>query len=334
MRCSPRRRRELLRKTECDVSGRLESTLAVLLQAMLDDPLESRGNVSPRLRELRRLPHQDRRHRLGVRVSLERFPAREQLVEDRPEREDVRAVIDRKPLHLLGRHVAHRPHDHPGLRVARARRRARLLARRDGLDPLRQAEVEDLEVAVSRNEEVLGLQIPVDDALLMGSGESLRDLQRIVHGLLLRNRARVELSAQRLAFQKLHDGVGDSVLVSEVVDREDVLVGKRRDRLRLALEPRERVGIGRDGLREDLDRDVPVQLPVPRPVHLPHPARAERREDLVGTESSTRGKRHCCRRILRPANLGRFAPDQESSHHKRVRNLPLARARCIKVHNG
>ena len=63
-----------------------------------------------------------------------------------------------------------------------------------------------------RDEEVLGLQVPVDDALLVGGGETLGDLERVVHGLLLRDRTGVELPAQRLAFQKLHDGVGDPVL--------------------------------------------------------------------------------------------------------------------------
>ena len=61
---------------------------------------------------------------------------------------------------------------------------------------------------------------------------------------------------------------------------------QRRDRLRLALEPRQRVGIRGERLRQHLDRDVALELRVPRPVDLPHPARAERREDLVGTEAS------------------------------------------------
>ncbi len=282
----------LLRKVERDVSGRLEPAIAVLLQAMLDDAVESRGNVPSRLRQLRRLVSQDCRHRLGVRVPLERLLAREHLVEDRPEREDVRAVVDRESLHLLGRHVARGPHDRPGLRVALVRGSARLLARSDGLDPLRQAEVEDLDVAVPADEEVLGLQVPMDDALLVRRGETPGNLERVVHGLLLGDRAGVELPAQRLAFQKLHDGVRDAVLVAEIVDRQDVLMGERRDRLRLALEPGERVGIGRDGLREDLDRDLPIELPIPRPVDLPHPARAQWREDLVGAETGPGGKCH------------------------------------------
>ena len=116
----------------------------------------------------------------------------------------------------------------------------------------------------------------------------LRDLQRVVHGLLQGDRARVEPAAQRLALQQLHDGEGDAVVGAEVVDREDVRMRERRDGLRLALEPRERVGIGGDGFGEDLDRDVAVELRVPRPVDLAHAARAERREDLVGAEAGTR----------------------------------------------
>ena len=47
----------------------------------------------------------------------------------------------------------------------------------------------------------------------------------------------------------------------------------------------QRSGSLRQDARQDLDRDVPVQPLVPRPVDLSHPARAERREDLVGAEA-------------------------------------------------
>ena len=62
---------------------------------------------------------------------------------------------------------------------------------------------------------------------------------------------------------------------------------KGRNGLGLALETGERAGIGCDGLGEDLDRDVPIQLPVPRLVDLTHPTRAKRRQDLVGTDVCT-----------------------------------------------
>ena len=59
-------------------------------------------------------------------------------------------------------------------------------------------------------------------------------------------------------------------------------MGKRRDGQSLTLEPRQGFGICSEGLRQNLDRDVSLQLRVPRLVHLPHPARAQGREDLVG----------------------------------------------------
>jgi hypothetical protein len=58
---------------------------------------------------------------------------------------------------------------------------------------------------------------------------------------------------------------------AEVVDREDVGVRERGDRLGLALEAGERVGVRGQLRREDLDGDVPVELRVAGAV-LPSPA--------------------------------------------------------------
>jgi hypothetical protein len=67
---------------------------------------------------------------------------------------------------------------------------------------------------------------------------------------------------------------------------------ERRDRFGLALEAGQRVGIGGDGSREDLDRHVSVQLLIPRALDLPHSTRAQRCEDLVCTEAGPGGNRH------------------------------------------
>jgi len=92
-------------------------------------------------------------------------------------------------------------------------------------------------VAVLGDEEVLGFQVPVDHALLMGGGEAFGNLECVINGLLLRDWAGVELPAQGLAFQNLHDGVRNAVVSPEVEDRKDVGMRERRDRLCLALEP-------------------------------------------------------------------------------------------------
>ena len=55
----------------------------------------------------------------------------------------------------------------------------------------------------------------------------------------------------------------------------DVRVIQRREHLRLALEPREPVRIGRERLGQHLDRDVAVQPRVARAIDLAHPAGAD-----------------------------------------------------------
>jgi len=58
------------------------------------------------------------------------------------------------------------------------------------------------------------------------------------------------------------------------------------------LEPPESVGVPRKRRREDLDCDVPAGPRVPRPVDLSHPADADGRKNLGGTEAGARRERH------------------------------------------
>ena len=61
-------------------------------------------------------------------------------------------------------------------------------------------------------------------------------------------------------------------------------MGEGGDSLRLALEARERVRIVGGARRQDLQGDVAIEPGVPRPVDLAHPARAQKRGDLVATK--------------------------------------------------
>ena len=182
---------------------------------------------------------------------------------------------------LLGRHVAHGPHHCAGLRLAGRRRRARLFAGSHSFD-LRQAEVENLEVAVSRDEQVLGLQVPMDHTLLVGRGEAFGHLERVVDSLLVGDWTRLELASQRFALG-LRDGVRNSSVGPEVVNGEDVRM--RRTPRRPSPRGRTAAGVrvGRQRSRQDLDRDVPPEARVARAPDFAHPPRAERREDLVRT---------------------------------------------------
>ena len=149
---------------------------------------------------------------------------------------------------LLGRHVTDRAETDPGplwsvsVGCRESPTGCRALAG--------QAEVEDLDAAVAGQEDVLGLQVAVDDAFLVRGGQAEGDLAGDLDGACGRKRAVVEPLAQRLALEQLGDGVSEAVDGAEVVDGQDVGVGERGDRLRLALEAGERRRVLGDAPRE------------------------------------------------------------------------------------
>ncbi len=194
---------------------------------------------------------------------------------------------------LLGRHVTHRSEDHARLGPGSRRRKLRLFLRtRLRLLQLCQAEVENLHPAVPRDKEVLGLQVPVDDAFLVRRGQTVRDLDRIVDRLARGESSGGDPASQRFPFQELCDDVRRAIVRADVVDRRDVGVVERPGRTRLVLETTESIRILRERRRQNLDRDVAPEPRVARPVDLSHAARAERREDLVRTEAGAGRNRH------------------------------------------
>ena len=60
----------------------------------------------------------------------------------------------------------------------------------------------------------------------------------------------------------------------------------------LLLEAAQAIGVGGEGGRQDLDRDVAAEARVLGAVDLPHAARADGGEDLVGAEAGTGGEGH------------------------------------------
>ena len=135
--------------------------------------------------------------RLGAGLALEGPLSRRHLVEDRAERELVRAEVHASPLACSGRHVADGPEDRARL-VAGAPSSAapRAPPRRSRLDELGQAEVQDLDEPVLGDHHVLGLQVPVHDARLVRLGQAVGDLRRRVEELP-RRAARRRASSSR-----------------------------------------------------------------------------------------------------------------------------------------
>ena len=126
-------------------------------------------------------------------VSHERQAAREELEQDRSERVHVRSSVDRAVLELLGSHVRRRTHDHAG-------------AHHVGGHPVghaRDAEVGD-DHALAGDHDVLGLEIPVNDADDMRRGETAGDLRGDAERLREVDGARPRVGPERGSLDELH----------------------------------------------------------------------------------------------------------------------------------
>ena len=83
-----------------------------------------------------------------------------------------------------------------------------------------------------------------------------------------------------------------AVGATELVDRHDAGVREGRDGAGLGLEALPHPGIRRDVLGHYLDRDVTRQAEIARPIDVTHPARAQRGNDFILSETGTGGEGH------------------------------------------
>lgn len=94
----------------------------------------------------------------------------------------------------------------------------------------------------------------------------------------------------RRPFNEFQRECDDAVGLFKSVDMPDVLVVQRREDLRFTAEARESLGAVRDFGEDDLQSDVAIELGVMCPIDLAHPAGANLRGDLVGTEACARNQ--------------------------------------------
>jgi hypothetical protein len=146
---------------------------------------------------------------------------------------------------------------------------------------LRQSEVEHLRDPSLGEENIGGLDVAMRDAFGMRGLERLGDLDPESHQLVDDNGPLGDPVFKRGADEILHDHARATVLLGDVVNGADVRMVQCRGRTRLPLEPAERVRISRDGLREKLQCDEPVEADILGLVHHAHPTRAHFAEDAV-----------------------------------------------------
>ncbi len=286
-----------------EIARGLVAVGGILGEAPIDRPLERRRHERVQRGRRRRLLLEDRGHRLRSAAAIERTLAREQLVDHRAEREEIRPIVHRASGRLLGRHVGERAEDRAG---GRHRFSANGAAPRDlaaGLE-LREPEVHDLGRPVGADHDVAGLEVAVDDAARVRGREPLRDLCGQVERLIELEPSGHEPLAQAAVAQVLHRDVRDASGLADVVNRDDVRMveGGRGPRL-----PAEAFGV-RPPLQlagEDLQRHVPFEPWVASAIHAAHPPFADERDDLVGPQP---GSRAVLRRFARH-RAGQIVPE-------------------------
>jgi hypothetical protein len=157
---------------------------------------------------------------------------------------------------------------------------------------LGEAEVENLHRARGRDLDVRGLEIAMDNAVLVRGVERVGDLTREGKGLRDGQRY-AESFGQRVALDELEHQRGHAGLLFKAVDGSDVRMVEGRERPRLALETHQSAWIFARGLRKDLDRHVAQELRISCAIHLAHAPGAESGLNLVLTEArSCRERRH------------------------------------------
>ena len=148
-----------------------------------------------------------------------------------------------------------------------------------------QPEVQHFHRAVLADFDVRGLQVPMDDPLLVRGFEGVRDLRSDRERLVDGDRPADDPISERRALDQLHHQRVYAVGVFEPVDLRDVRMIERREHLRFSPEAGEAIGIVGDGGQQDLDRDLAIERRVAGLVDLAHPARADSRRDLIRADA-------------------------------------------------
>ena len=188
---------------------------------------------------------------------------------------------------LLGRHVGRRAERDAGRRDPTPRARV--------AQGLGDAEVHHQRVP-AREQHVVRLNVAVHHAVGVGVRQGVDDLHQDLHGVVDRQLAVPgQPVAQRLALDRRHDVIEESVGLTGVEQRQDVWVLELRDRLDLA---REAVGAQRGGElgAQHLHRHLATVPHVFREIDRRHAARPELADQTIavsqGRGDAVEGGRH------------------------------------------
>ena len=189
----------------------------------------------------------------GVEVAAQvvRILTDEQFIQNHAERIDIRARVHGLSAGLLGSHVAQRADDRAGLRQVQ----------RGAIRPLQrlgQAEVQNLRPAALIHKDVRGLEVAVDDSVLVRVLHRFGDLGQQGHDGFAVEFFFHHMLAKAATFDEFHHAVGHAPDFAAAEDAGDVRVVEPRGQFHLALEKLHRPGVRAEGkaiFAAELDRD-------------------------------------------------------------------------------
>ena len=216
--------------------------------------------------------------------------ARQQLEQDDAEREHIRAVIELCPRDLFRRHVERRAHYHS--RVGASVRRDGVAVVSDRLNVFGEAEIQYLDVLVTRHQDVRRLQVAVHEPLVVGDRDRLRQRGREFDHPIGREPLRRNELIQGAPVNELHREEMNAVDLLCRIERGDVRVIECRSGPRLSVKPHHAVRIRGHVRRQNLERDLPAEPGVGGSIDFTHSARTKQCVDLVVTEMLSGGEAH------------------------------------------
>ena len=263
------------------------------------------------------------------RRALERRFAGQDVITGHAQGIDVRPGVDRLAAHLLGRHVQRRAHHDAGGGEVQGR----LAGKTPG-----QAKIGDLHLAFFREQNVLGLDVPVDKAQLPRAFQGARHLaddfnrdRRLGDAFFL------EEITQVTTVDILEGHVMQPVGFADGVHLHDVGVGDAGDRLGLGLKAPQGRGVGGQVGLEDLDRDLALEAALAGEINGPHAADtdesnevkvAQRATGEIGNSFSPRhgiGARQCTIRGVRHGMLDAVLQQISGTARPGVHGMRLSR---------
>jgi len=144
-----------------------------------------------------------------------------------------------------------------------------------------QAEIENFQATVARNENVFRLEVAVNNPLLVQGGETVGELRGNVLWLCGPACRLKECLAESFAFEEFGNDVVDACSLADVVNPDDVGMIQSGDGTSLLFEAAKAIGIIDKGRGKSLEGNVALQSSVASAIGFAHGSSTDGRDDFI-----------------------------------------------------